>query len=175
MRAKLRFSGQVARFTQRLAGQREGELRLNSKVSGVSSREERASSKPHLPPAPSRERQPFTKAFPSCPNCDSTNLKAARPKGWTDNLKNRMGLGPLLCLDCRHEFRLTLWRWDVIRYARCPRCANLNLADWHEKYYLPPRYKRALILLGANAHRCEACRLNFVSFRPRWRRRESTA
>ncbi len=42
------------------------------------------------------------------------------------------------------------------------------LRDWSEKYYLPPFYKRALTYIGWKQQRCEICRVNFVSLRPRW-------
>ena len=65
-------------------------------------------------------------------------------------------------------------------YARCPRCLREDLCDWEERYYYPPRWQQALLHFGAKAHRCGACRVNFVSFKrrrrefePSWRRKPS--
>ena len=49
-------------------------------------------------------------------------------------------------------------------YAKCPRCLRQDLADWEEKYYYPPRWQQALLHVGAKAHRCAVCRVNFVAF-----------
>jgi hypothetical protein len=42
------------------------------------------------------------------------------------------------------------------------------LRDWHEKYHLPPARKRMLTYIGWRQQRCESCRHNFISLRPRW-------
>ena len=49
-------------------------------------------------------------------------------------------------------------------YAKCPRCLRQDLTDWEEKYYYPPRWQQALLHVGAKAHRCAVCRVNFVAF-----------
>jgi hypothetical protein len=51
--------------------------------------------------------------------------------------------------------------------ANCPKCFRQDLTDWEEKYNYPPRWQQALLHIGAKAHRCAVCRLNFVSFRRR--------
>lgn len=56
----------------------------------------------------------------------------------------------------------------MLFYAKCPKCHELDLRDWQEKYNYPAWYKRAMLFLGAKRQRCEQCRYNFVSFRPRW-------
>jgi hypothetical protein len=52
-------------------------------------------------------------------------------------------------------------------FAKCPKCLRDDLTDWEERYYYPPRWQQALLHVGGKAHRCGACRHNFVSFRPR--------
>ncbi len=51
-----------------------------------------------------------------------------------------------------------------VSYAKCPRCLRQDLTDWEEKYYYPPRWQQALLHVGAKAHRCAVCRVNFVAF-----------
>jgi Zn finger protein HypA/HybF involved in hydrogenase expression len=174
MRATLRFGGKFGQFAARLAGQRRGAVRLGAGKTGALSRRETPRPKTDGS-LRQRQRSAPRKAYQSCPNCDSTDIQVAPPNGRAYVLKSYFGLGALLCRDCRHEFQSSIWRWDVVWYARCPHCANLELGDWHEKYYLPPIHERALVLVGANAQRCEACRYNFVSFRPRWSQRETTS
>lgn len=79
-----------------------------------------------------------------------------------------LGLYPVTCRACGCGFLSHAWRWPFLVYARCPKCAGVRLDDWEERYHWPPAYKRALVLAGARRQRCPSCRLNFVSFRPRW-------
>jgi hypothetical protein len=66
-----------------------------------------------------------------------------------------------------------------LKHAKCPRCLREDLADWDEPYAYPDGFPRWLLKVGAKAHRCPACRVNFVSFRsrggrfmPSWRLRQ---
>ncbi len=87
-----------------------------------------------------------------------------------ERLQRLAGFHWMRCRDCGTRFRDSIWRDGLfLFYAKCPKCTNLVLKDWEEKYYLPPRYKRLLLKLGAREQRCEPCRYNFVSFRPRWK------
>lgn len=43
----------------------------------------------------------------------------------------------------------------------------MDLNSWTGKNYIPPFWVRVRIRLGAKRFRCEYCRLNFASFRPR--------
>jgi len=52
-------------------------------------------------------------------------------------------------------------------YARCPRCLRQDLSTWDLHYYRASFGMRVWMLLGAKRWRCEACRCNFVSLRPR--------
>ena len=51
-------------------------------------------------------------------------------------------------------------------YARCPLCYRIDLSLWKPEQYHVPLWWRLLLNLGAKPRRCEACRKNFVSFRP---------
>jgi len=108
----------------------------------------------------------------TCPHCDSPRIRVSR--------KKRRGItAVLLCLhtfrcdSCQRQFRGRTIQWRYVWYAKCPRCAGLELTNWEEKYYYPPWYKRALTHVGAREQRCDSCRYNFISFRPRWRAKES--
>lgn len=76
------------------------------------------------------------------------------------------------CRDCGHRFQEGILWLPGMGYARCPRCLREDLCDWEERYYYPPRWQQALLHFGAKAHRCGACRVNFVSFKKRRRQFE---
>ncbi len=52
-------------------------------------------------------------------------------------------------------------------YAQCPRCLRQDLTTWDLRHYRATGWMRLRILLGAKRWRCEVCRCNFVSLRPR--------
>lgn len=79
------------------------------------------------------------------------------------------------CMRCGHRFRGRTLRLRYLWYAKCPMCTGLQLINWQEKYYYPPAYKRMLTYLGWREQRCEDCRYNFVSLRPRWKVEEVEA
>jgi hypothetical protein len=60
-----------------------------------------------------------------------------------------------------------VWLFSVWKWAKCPRCLNLNLTDWPKRHYHNRLWVQILTALGAHKHRCFRCRHNFVSFRPR--------
>lgn len=74
------------------------------------------------------------------------------------------GFCAVRCRDCGYRFTKGLLWLDGLTHARCPRCYRTDLTDWDEPYYYPPSYVQALLKIGAKAHRCRYCRVNFVSF-----------
>ncbi len=59
----------------------------------------------------------------------------------------------------------------AVFYAHCPRCWRRDLSSWSEEHHhVVTLWSRVAILLGAHRFRCEYCRVNFTSFRPRLRR-----
>ena len=78
-----------------------------------------------------------------------------------------MGVYPFRCNSCNDRFWASVWLFSVWKWAKCPRCLNLNLTDWPKRHYRNSLWAQALTALGAQKHRCSRCRLNFVSFRPR--------
>lgn len=83
-----------------------------------------------------------------------------------------VGYCAVRCRDCGHRFQEGILWLPGMGYARCPRCLREDLCDWEERYYYPPRWQQALLHFGAKAHRCGACRVNFVSFKKRSRQFE---
>jgi hypothetical protein len=75
------------------------------------------------------------------------------------------GFYSMRCRACHHSRTVPFYGLSL--YARCPHCLREELSDWAEPYRFPPWYERWLLKIGARAHRCSPCRVNFVSFRPR--------
>jgi hypothetical protein len=57
--------------------------------------------------------------------------------------------------------------FGAILYAKCPRCLRQDLSTWDLKHYRAGNWMRFQMLLGGRRWRCEVCRCNFVSLRPR--------
>ncbi len=108
------------------------------------------------------------KATRPCPRCGSGSIRLSRHRNLLEKLGALLGFQMVRCRDCRARFADIYWRSELLLYAKCPRCHELELTDWQEKYNYPPWYQRAFLYVGARPHRCPGCRLNFVSFRRRW-------
>lgn len=104
-----------------------------------------------------------------CPACGSGNVKYSRSKTISEKLKSALGYCPVRCRECGHRFFEAILWLPGMGFARCPKCLREDLADWDEPYRYPPQWQQLLLKLGAKAHRCPPCRLNFVSFRRRRR------
>lgn len=113
------------------------------------------------------------KAFPACPYCGSEEVGVSRLRDFREKLRSLRGVHFFRCRHCGRRYTDNLWRWRYLAHANCPRCGNMELRDWSEKYLYPPWYKRWLRYVGAREQRCEACRHNFVSFRARLRKKKS--
>lgn len=110
-----------------------------------------------------------------CPECGSRNVRASQTQTFLETLGRAAGFYPVRCRDCDCRFARQIWDLSNSIYARCPRCYNLELSLWSPTHYRPPRSWKFWMLFGAKPRRCEACRVNFVSFRPckiRFRRRK---
>jgi len=103
----------------------------------------------------------------ACPSCGSKNLRFSPRKSAWETVLSLLGYCSVRCRDCGHRHRDGFLGLPAIGAANCPRCFRQDLTDWEEKYYYPPRWQQALLHVGAKAHRCAVCRLNFVSFRRR--------
>jgi hypothetical protein len=103
----------------------------------------------------------------TCPLCGSANLRYAHVRGFGERMLSLGGIRPLRCRNCRHRFAARTWSLAAALYARCPRCWRTDLARWSEQYSEVSLWTRLAMRLGAHRFRCEYCRVNFASFRPR--------
>ncbi|HWR51853.1 MAG TPA: hypothetical protein VN428_12140 [Bryobacteraceae bacterium] len=105
-----------------------------------------------------------------CPLCDNIDLRYARIRSLSERLMTLAGIHPLRCRECRYRFVARTWSISGMLWARCPRCWRTDLAKWSEEDYRAPALQNLRIALGAHRFRCEYCRVNFTSFRPRMQR-----
>lgn len=103
-----------------------------------------------------------------CPKCGSSDIRFSRKRERFQGLRGFMGVHRFRCRGCGKRFEGRIWHLALIGYAKCPKCAGLELEDWQEKYHYPHVLIRSLRYVGGRQQRCRSCRHNFVSFRPRW-------
>ena len=103
----------------------------------------------------------------TCPACGSSTIRLSRRQNIGELSKMAVGTYPFRCISCNHRFWANIWLWSVWKYAKCPRCLNLDLTTWSHKVQHFSYWKKLMLTLGARRHRCARCRYNFVSFRPR--------
>ena len=115
-----------------------------------------------------------------CPYCGSRHLRFAHRRNLSERLWSMVGVRPLRCRDCRKRFVDRTWRLSSVKYSRCPNCWRMDLNTWSLEDHHATAWQLLLLRLGARPYRCEYCRLNFASFRPRlekfsfsnWRKRK---
>ena len=103
----------------------------------------------------------------NCPTCGSRNLRYAQLRTPSERLASLVGIRPLRCRDCRERFTLKTWKLSDLSYARCPNCLGMRLTTWSPSQYRVPLGRGFLLFFGWSPLRCEPCRNNFVSIRPR--------
>jgi len=104
---------------------------------------------------------------PKCSVCGSSRIHVVDARSLLDHLRVLWGEFPARCDDCSARFHV---RTAVLRssiYAHCPRCLRQDLSTWDLRHYRATLWMRLRMLLGARRWRCEVCRCNFVSVRPR--------
>ena len=104
-----------------------------------------------------------------CPECRSRDVREARRRGFFERLGFLLGYLPVRCRGCGHRHHRSTLILREFYYAHCPQCLSQRLTDWEEKYNFPGGWAHVWLLLGARQDRCDPCRHNFVSFRPRKR------
>ncbi len=102
-----------------------------------------------------------------CENCHSNSVRLARYNGLGERVLGFFGIQPFRCRDCKHRFTVSIWLFDTLVYAKCPKCLRMDLVFWSKKNYKPGAFTNFLLSMGARRYRCSSCRCNFVSFRPR--------
>ncbi len=103
----------------------------------------------------------------SCPNCQSTHVRSAKPKDLNELVGEFLGTYCFRCAQCGLQFQHSVFGTGSLIYAKCPKCFRMDLTTWSESHYRPTFWMRVKRMLGAKRVRCEACRCNFVSFRKR--------
>ena len=102
-----------------------------------------------------------------CPECHSDDVRRSRRMNSNETIRTLIGLYPFRCNNCSERFWANVWLFSSWKWAKCPRCLNLNLTDWPQRHYRHSPWAEFLVSLGAQKHRCSRCRHNFVSFRSR--------
>jgi hypothetical protein len=102
-----------------------------------------------------------------CPKCGSRSLRFSRTRSTAERLWKIVGVRPLRCRDCHTRFVEKTWSPTDLAYARCPKCWRMDLSRRSGEHLQAPAYMLLALKLGAKAYRCEYCRCNFVSLRPR--------
>lgn len=102
-----------------------------------------------------------------CPHCGSKHIRKSLSRGISERLAELLGVLQLRCRECDLRFRNAIWDFSNSVYARCPRCYRQKLTRWDPEKYHVTTLRTLLMYVGARPLRCDACRCNFVSFRPR--------
>ena len=100
-----------------------------------------------------------------CPKCHSQRVRSSPARSWWERLGRFLGLYQIRCEDCSARFSREIWDLLNAAFARCKRCYGLDLSSFAPADYNLSALDRIALKLGAKAHRCAACRHNFVSFR----------
>jgi hypothetical protein len=106
----------------------------------------------------------------TCPKCCSADVRHARDRRLREKLASLLGFQAAKCHDCAHRFLARPFGFMKARWAKCPRCYRMDLSTWDPKYYRVSGWSSLMVTLGANRWRCESCRCNFISYRPRQRK-----
>jgi len=102
-----------------------------------------------------------------CPRCGSRYLRDSQKPNATEKVRKWLFESALRCQDCKHRFIGRTFSLADLKYAHCPVCKRMDLNTWTGKTYTPTGKTAFKVNMGAKKWRCEYCRLNFASFRPR--------
>lgn len=90
-----------------------------------------------------------------------------RTRGLGELALTLFGLYAFRCGNCGRKFLSRPMGVGGSVYAKCPRCYRMDLTTWDQKYYRASFWESFKTWFGAHRWRCEPCRTNFVSWRPR--------
>lgn len=88
-------------------------------------------------------------------------------RGLRELLLAALGFFAFTCRDCSHRFLDRPYDIASVVHAKCPRCFRMDLTIWDPSKYHTSWIQDVSLWLGAHAWRCDPCRTNFVSWRPR--------
>jgi len=89
----------------------------------------------------------------SCPNCGASTVRRSRRVNSSEMVRMMLGVYPFRCTTCGDRFWANVWLFNSWRWAKCPRCLNLNLTDWPKRHYHVTTWAQILSTLGAKKHR----------------------
>jgi hypothetical protein len=107
-----------------------------------------------------------------CPRCSSFEVRPSKKKSFSSSLAEVIGFYRVKCEACSKRWVAYLGFLYEPFCAKCPRCYRTELTTWDPKMFIPNRWQRLKIALGARRARCERCRMNFSSFRAFKRKRQ---
>jgi DNA-directed RNA polymerase subunit RPC12/RpoP len=102
-----------------------------------------------------------------CPHCGSRVLNFSHIKNRKEALLIFRAMRPMRCRDCKTRFVGPIFTLAEHWYAHCPKCYRLDLNYWGKEHWSAGWWINLRIALGAKRYRCEYCRINFASNRPR--------
>ena len=105
--------------------------------------------------------------FVNCPECGSDDVRSVRTHGLHELFLSLLGLYQFRCSTCYKQFTARPLGVAAAAFAKCPKCCRMDLTVWDPKYYRAGVWIEVKAWLGGNRWRCEPCRCNFVSWRPR--------
>lgn len=103
----------------------------------------------------------------ACPHCACADTRMEGASGFREHLIAPFGFYAFRCQNCYRRFLHKPLSLASIAYAKCPRCFRMDLSAWDPKRYYKGFWEQLILTLGASCWRCEPCRVNFLSFRPR--------
>lgn len=101
-----------------------------------------------------------------CPKCGSARIRPSLKQNWIERALAAFGFEQIRCRECDERFSTGIVDLRNAVYARCPRCYRLDLGSWKLDHYHISLFSSLHLKLGGKPRRCDACRCNFVSFRP---------
>jgi len=102
----------------------------------------------------------------TCPKCGSDRVRPSLKQSWIERVLAAFGFEQVRCRNCDERFSTGIVDLRNAAYSRCPRCYRLDLGSWKLDHYHIPFLSKILLKIGGKPRRCDACRCNFVSFRP---------
>lgn len=94
-------------------------------------------------------------------------MRTLRIRGIRDIALVLTGAYCFRCSNCSTKFVHRPLGARNAAWAKCPRCLRMDLSMWDLRLYRPSTWMRLKLWFGAHPWRCDRCRHNFVSFRPR--------
>ena len=101
----------------------------------------------------------------TCPSCGATKFRLSKARGVWERFLQVFGYNPFRCVNCEERFKLRIWSFDHLLYAKCPRCHRMDLSRWSTTRYNASTGTNLRIAMGAKPVRCEYCRCNFASWK----------